>query len=338
MSLAKIQSRPAIAAALLKRHTKVGVLVDENTERHCYPQIKEKLGPHCIIRVASGEQHKTLNTCASIWDQLTQLKFDRHSILIIVGGGVLGDMGGFCAATYKRGIDFMLLPTTLLAQVDSSIGGKLGIDFGTYKNHIGVFQQPVATLIFTDFLETLPRRELRSGFAEVIKHCLISDKRMWNVIRKKTLDQQPWTTLVRHSVAFKDRVTKKDPKEKGLRKILNFGHSIGHALEGHYLHSTSSLLHGEAIAAGMVLEAAVAARKKLIQQPELTEIAAFIHSIYGKINLPDMEVLVSIMAQDKKNKGNKILLALPKGIGKAVWDVPVSETEVRHAMEFYQSL
>ncbi|MFY8036307.1 MAG: iron-containing alcohol dehydrogenase, partial [Cyclobacteriaceae bacterium] len=154
--------------------TQLAVLVDENTQKYCYPLIQSALPPHHVIEVKASEECKNLITCTHIWQQLTDLQFDRHALVLVLGGGVLGDMGGFCAATYKRGINFILMPTTLLAQVDASVGGKLGIDFANFKNHIGVFQQPVATLISPQFLSTLPQRELRSGFAEIVKHCLIA--------------------------------------------------------------------------------------------------------------------------------------------------------------------
>ncbi len=214
---------------------------------------------------------------------LTEHQFDRHSLLVVLGGGVLGDLGGFCAATYKRGIDFVLMPTTLLSQVDASVGGKLGIDFLQFKNHIGVFCEPVATLICTSFLSTLPERELRSGFAEIIKHCLISDKNMWEVVRTRSLHAQDWAALIPHSVAFKKQVIETDPREKGLRKILNFGHTVGHAVESYFLNSGNRLFHGEAIAVGMIAEACIAESKKLITRTELMEIGSYIKQIYPKV-------------------------------------------------------
>src|SRR5690349_11476342 len=159
-----------------KRYSNVMVLTDENTEVHCYPLVKDFLPSHSLIKIQSGEEAKNLQTCSVIWQAMTDEKLDRHSVLVIIGGGVLGDMGGFCAATYKRGIDFILIPTTLLAQADSSIGGKLGIDFNHFKNHIGAFREPSLNLIYSGFFKTLPQTELRSGFAEVIKHALISDQ------------------------------------------------------------------------------------------------------------------------------------------------------------------
>ncbi|HWA35202.1 MAG TPA: 3-dehydroquinate synthase [Cyclobacteriaceae bacterium] len=337
MTQIKISSAFSFPKNLLAKYTKIGVLVDDNTIVVCYPRLKQDLPAHELIQVPSGEVHKTLKTCEHIWQRMTDHGFDRHSLLIVLGGGVLGDMGGFCAATYKRGIDFVLVPTTLLSQVDASIGGKLGVDFGAFKNHIGVFQLPVSTLIATDFLKTLPPRELRSGFAEIIKHCLIADKKMWETIRKRQLADQDWLKLVRHSVKIKSVVARKDPREAGLRKILNFGHTIGHALEGHFLNTQNRLFHGEAVAAGMVIESFIAFRKGLLKAADLEAIAAFIFSVFGKIQVPDDAQWLALLKQDKKNKGNTILLAVPKSVGKAIWDVGVSEKEIREATDYYRS-
>ncbi|HEY5823028.1 MAG TPA: 3-dehydroquinate synthase [Cyclobacteriaceae bacterium] len=322
-----------------RTYSQIVVLTDTNTASACYPALKSALPPHNLVQIQPGEAAKNLETCVTIWQQLTDRQLDRHSLVLVLGGGVLGDMGGFCAATYKRGIDCVLMPTTLLAQVDASIGGKLGIDFNHFKNHIGVFQTPVTTLISPAFLKTLPERELRSGFAEIIKHCLISDTQMWDTIRTKSLAEQDWNKLILHSVSFKSRVITEDPKEKGLRKILNFGHSIGHAVESHFLNSDHRLFHGEAIAIGMITELFIALKKGLIQKPELDQISEYVLKIFGKVNLAaeDRAILDNIY-QDKKNKGNRILMALTKGIGQAVWDVEVNETEIIESLAYYRSL
>jgi len=319
-------------------YSQIGVLVDNNTKKSCYGQIQNLLPPHFLIEVKSGEEFKNLKTCEEVWNQLTDHHFDRHALIIIVGGGVLGDLGGFCAATYKRGIDFILVPTTLLAQVDASIGGKLGIDFLSYKNHIGVFQEPVSTLISPTFLKTLPERELRSGFAEVIKHCLISDRTVWDRIRTQSLKNQDWSRLIKHSAEFKYSVIRQDPKEKGLRKILNFGHTVGHAVESYFLEMPVRLFHGEAIAVGMICEAHIAFKKGLVKKEEMDMISGFIIEIFGKVDLPAAKPLMALMAQDKKNRGNKIFMALIEGIGKAVWDIEVSESEIENALNYYESL
>jgi 3-dehydroquinate synthase len=323
-----------------KEYSKVCVLADENTFRYCYPLIKNGLKDHEVIKIVSGEERKNMETCISIWQSMTAASLDRHAVLIVLGGGVLGDMGGFCAATYKRGIDFILIPTTLLAQVDASIGGKLGVDFNHFKNHIGVFQSPASTILDSGFLKTLPVEELRSGFAEVIKHTLISDKAMWAEISGRSLENQDWEKLIRHSVDFKLDVVSKDPKEKGLRKILNAGHTIGHAIESHMLNKGTRILHGQAIAAGLVTESYIASEKGLLLQNDLKEIVRYMIEIYGKINVApvDDQTIAQLTIQDKKNKGNKILCVLLEGIGKARWDCEISQDEVKGALSFYRSL
>ncbi|HEX6223067.1 MAG TPA: 3-dehydroquinate synthase family protein, partial [Chryseolinea sp.] len=272
-----------------KKYSNVAVLVDENTRRQCYPLIQSALPNHFIIAVSSGESEKNIDTSVRIWQQMTEHNLDRHACMLVLGGGVLGDMGGFCAATYKRGIDFILIPTTLLAQVDASIGGKLGVDFNHYKNHIGVFQKPVLTLLFDGFLKTLPEAELRSGFAEIIKHALISDETMWKEISAKPLALQDWKKLIKHSVEFKAWVTTEDPKERGLRKILNAGHTIGHALESYLLAKGNRILHGEAIAAGLIAEGYIAKNRGYLLDTDLRNICDFIITVYGKVSFTEDE-------------------------------------------------
>ncbi len=265
-----------------KTYSKVGVLVDTNTENLCYPAIKKGLAQHEIIRVEAGEKFKTIDSCQRIWEQLTQKGFDRFSVLVVLGGGVLGDMGGFCAATFKRGIDFILIPTTLLSQVDASIGGKLGIDFMGFKNHIGLFREPCTTLISSKFLSTLPIRELRSGFAEAIKHSLLCNETKWKAISQKSLEEQNWDDLIDFSYQFKSGIAESDPYEGGVRKILNFGHTIGHAVESCCLQTLAPLYHGEAIALGIVAEAHISLQKGLLEKGSLEEIASYVIDIFGK--------------------------------------------------------
>ena len=320
--------------------SKIMVLVDENTNAQCYPLIRDFIPVHVVVQVESGEENKTLATCEKIWSAMTDHALDRHSILIILGGGVLGDMGGFCAATYKRGIEFILIPTTLLALADASIGGKLGIDFHGFKNHIGTFREPWLNLMYSGFLKTLPEAELRSGFAEVIKHALISDKLLWNELRTRKLNDQPWDMLLRHSAEFKSSVTQQDPTEKGLRKILNAGHTIGHALETYFLQNGPRILHGEAVAAGLVCEGFLAREAGTITQDELDELSGYILKEYGKLPVPQegIATVAALCVQDKKNKGNKILTVLLNGIGQARWDCEVSLDQIADALAFYRSL
>lgn len=323
-----------------KKYSSLAVLVDENTRHHCYSLIQSSLPSHFMIQVKSGEGEKNIDTCTSIWQSMTDHAMDRHACMIVLGGGVLGDMGGFCAATYKRGIDFILIPTTLLAQVDASIGGKLGVDFNHLKNHIGVFQKPALTILFKDFLTSLPAAELRSGFAEVVKHTLISDASMWKEVSGKSLAGQDWNTLIKHSVEFKAWVTTEDPTEKGLRKILNAGHTIGHAVESYLLGAGRKILHGEAIAVGLITEGFIAHQLQMLSKTDFESIYQYIVSIYGKVEIKSNELdsIAQLTLQDKKNRNNKILCVLQDGIGKAKWDCEISLQSVKEALSFYQML
>jgi 3-dehydroquinate synthase len=323
-----------------KNYSKICVLTDENTHALCYPVIAKILPAHEVIMVKSGEEAKNLRTCEQIWNAMTVQQMDRHSVMIVLGGGVLGDMGGFCAATYKRGIDFILIPTTLLSQVDASIGGKLGIDFQNFKNHIGVFQIPALTILHSGFLKTLADSEKKSGFAEVIKHTLISDASMWNRLKEKSIENQDWDTLIKHSVDFKSKVVAEDPKEKGLRKILNAGHTIGHAIETFLLENGRKVMHGEAIAAGMICENYLAVKAGMLTTHEDQEISTYILKTYGKlqINSSEDDAIAALALQDKKNKGNRILCVLLEGIGKAKWDCEISLNDIKDALKYYRTL
>jgi 3-dehydroquinate synthase len=328
-------------SAFLKANpsTNIQVLVDEKTFRYCYPVIKSILPKHNLVKIKSGEQQKNLDTCQTIWESMTNHELDRHALMINLGGGVIGDMGGFCAATYKRGIDFIQIPTTLLSQVDASVGGKLGIDFQGLKNHIGVFQIPKTVLIDPVFLASLSFAEKRSGFAEIIKHCLIMDADKWNTIRKKDFEEQDFNDLIAHSVAIKQQIVEADPTEKGLRKILNFGHTLGHAIETYFLGKPKlHLLHGEAIAAGMICEAFISFKRGMIDQKTLANIEEFIYSVYGKATImdSDMDEIITLTAQDKKNKGKEIRFSLLAGVGKCTYDIPVSKAEMKKALEYYR--
>ncbi len=321
-------------------HTKVAVLVDENTYTHCYPIVKDCLPEHSLIKIRSGEVHKTLETCQLIWKELTDNGFDRRSLLINLGGGVIGDMGGFCAVTYKRGIDFINIPTTLLAAVDANVGGKLGIDFQGFKNHLGFFKDPEAVFIDPVFLKTLPENQLRSGFAEVVKHGLIVDKDYYAQVSTDGLNQKNWSAVIAHSVEIKNAVVKEDPKEAGLRKILNFGHTIGHAIESFYLASDNHLLHGEAIAIGMICEAYVSKKLLSLEEDQLTEICNTILRIYPDLTIKktDFTSIIKLMYQDKKNVNNFLNHSLLYEIGRATYDIAVDEKDVMDSLFFYLKL
>jgi 3-dehydroquinate synthase len=324
-----------------KNPTKIAVLVDENTSEHCFSLIQEVVPAAIIVQIESGEENKTLTTCQFIWQKLTDHQFDRKALLINLGGGVIGDMGGFCAATYKRGISFVQIPTTLLSQVDASVGGKLGIDFYGFKNHIGVFKVPDEVIIDTLFLKTLHTRELRSGFAEIIKHCLIADSQKWEELTAIAYQSQNWDNLVAHSIGVKDKITLADPFEAGLRKILNFGHTIGHAIETHFLQDANKkLLHGEAIAIGMICEAYLSLERGYLEPQELDALVQYILSIYGKVKIEDadIEALIPHTMQDKKNESNTILASLLEEIGKANYNISLTEEDIERSIYYYNSL
>ncbi len=315
----------------------VAFLVDENTKEHCLP-LFDLDAEAKMIEIKSGEINKTLDSCSVIWQALTEWGFSRKSLLVNIGGGVIGDMGGFCASTYKRGIRFVNFPTTLLAMVDANIGGKLGIDFMGFKNHLGVFQDPQKVLIHDGFLRTLPERELRSGFGEVIKHGLIYDKNYWETIKSGTFPDFDWMSIVRTSAEIKHAVVTEDPKEAGLRKILNFGHTLGHAIETWHLNNELSLLHGEAIAIGMILEGHLALQQGTLDESELSELVGYIEKTYPSVELPDLAVLLPLMQQDKKNTGSQLSFSLLNGIGECLYDQKVTNEMMSKSMDYYASL
>ena len=315
---------------------RIAILVDENTLVHCLPKLSV-VRETPLIQINSGEKNKNIETCNIIWQQLTDIKFTRKSLLINLGGGVIGDMGGFVAATFKRGIQFINIPTTLLSQVDASIGGKLGIDFNEFKNHIGVFKDPDAIIICDEFLSTLGRRELKSGFAEIIKHGLIYDLNYWKEIRINLFSEiTNWQYLIKKSVFLKADVVEKDPYESGLRKILNFGHTLGHGIESWYLDTEKDLLHGEAIAAGMIMEAKIALDLGLIKEKYFKEVVNYIDQVFDRITLfPPFDKIKSLLRQDKKNHGSTIMFSLINGPGSCLFDIKVSDAQIEDAINFY---
>ena len=327
------------------------ILVDENTKKRCLPLLKKALfnTKHTLIQIKSGEKSKTIRSCEKIWNQLSKQNADRMSLLINLGGGVITDIGGFAASTYKRGIDFINIPTTLLAQVDASVGGKTGIDFSDYKNQIGTFAFPKAVFIIPAFLKTLDKRQIISGFAEVIKHGLIADKNYWEEIctlplapfspGRRVGDEATWTKIISRSVEIKNEVVTEDPYEKGLRKTLNFGHTIGHAIESASLRSKKALLHGEAIAIGMICEAYISRKCCRLSSENLSSITEFILSIFTPrpVQFP-IKKLLGLMKQDKKNKNSEINFTLLSSIGKAEINNSCSEELIEEAIHFFNSL
>lgn len=321
--------------------SQIVVLTDSNTREHCYPLISADLPAHTEISIPAGEDHKNIHTCITLWEKMTSLALDRKALMINLGGGVIGDMGGFAAAAYKRGITFINLPTTLLAQADASVGGKLGIDFQGFKNHIGFFQNPERIFIWPEFLKTLPLNELRSGFAEIIKHSLIGDKGHWDLLKTKSLKEQDMDLHIAHAVKFKQSVVEQDPYERGLRKILNFGHTIGHAIESFYLDKGAKrLLHGEAIAIGMITETYLSKKLLGLSDTALEEVTQFTLSIYGKVTIDKATIpnLIQLTTQDKKNEGGKVLMTLIADLGKAEINCAVTDADIEEAITYYINL
>lgn len=319
------------------------VIADSNTQEFCLPVLEEALGHSRfgLIQVPAGEIHKNLDTCRQIWAQLMEHRAGRDALVFNLGGGVIGDMGGFCAATFKRGLRFIQLPTTLLAQVDASIGGKLGVDFMQVKNSIGLFCNPAGVFIDPVFLETLPKRELRSGYAEIIKHSLIADAAQWERLQQaRRLDEAGWEALIMPSLHIKKRIVEADPLEKGIRKALNFGHTIGHAVEGFALETENPLLHGEAVAIGMACEAYLSARELGLPEKELNRIARYILRHYGHQPLEPAhyEAYLGLMGNDKKNEGQGINFSLVNPVGQAVINRYCSPELIIESLEFYNGL
>ncbi len=322
--------------------SQVFVLADAHTARLCLPALAAHLPPgHHVIEIPAGEGYKTLATCDLVWGELTQRQADRHALLVNVGGGVVTDLGGFCAAVYKRGLAFVQVPTTLLAQVDAGVGGKTGVDYQGFKNHLGVFQEPLAVFIAPQLLATLDARQLKAGYAEVLKHWLIADADAFEHQRRLGWLTDDWTPVIRESVALKQRIVASDPLEAGPRKLLNFGHTAGHALESYLLTQPSrEVLHGEAVAAGLVCESWLSVQRGLLSPEELDRIETFVLSVFDKIPfvLLETQAIAEFARQDKKNAAGVINCTLLHGIGRGVYDQPVSEADIAASLRYYHKL
>ncbi|MEM1320935.1 MAG: 3-dehydroquinate synthase [Bacteroidota bacterium] len=326
-----------------KDYTRTAILVDENTRLDCLPRLEGLPGmaDALIIEITSGEQQKNVRTCEHIWQQLMDGGADRRSLMINLGGGVIGDMGGFCASTFKRGMDFLQLPTTLLSQVDASVGSKLGIDFGQVKNSVGLFVDPQGVFIDPAFLRTLPPRELRSGMAEIIKHSLIRDVQQWaQLLAIDQLAEVDWTDFLQPSLEIKQAIVAEDPFEYGVRKALNFGHTLGHAVESMALETAAPLLHGEAIAVGMVGEAYLSHRQLGLPEADLQRIAEFILRHYGHrpIGEEQWPELLRLMRKDKKNEREVINFTLLKAVGEFEINQHSTDEAILEAVRFYNTL
>lgn len=312
--------------------TGIFILVDENTHENCLPLILSNVEPLQrveILEIPAGEEHKTLEIAAQLWGSLTELKADRNSLLINLGGGVITDMGGFVASCFKRGIRFINIPTTLLAMVDAAHGGKTGIDFEGFKNQIGTFTKAEATFIYPEFCSTLDHRQFISGYAECVKHALIKDGDLWQALLVNGYpDADKAEDFIEPSLEIKKKIVDEDPKEKGLRKVLNFGHTVGHAIESLSLvQDKEPLLHGEAIAMGMIAEMYISTHTSNLSQAHLLIASNYIAEVFPLREVPanQFDKILELMRHDKKNNGIDILCSLISAPGESVYDIPASE-------------
>ncbi len=304
-----------------KEYTKYIIICDENTSQYCLSTLLfgcETLTAAEIIELESGEKNKTIETCMQVWGALTDIGADKKSLIINFGGGAISDLGGFVASTYKRGIDFINIPTTLLSMVDASVGGKTGVDFEGIKNHIGVIYEPKGVFVNPAFLETLSERQIKNGYAEIIKIAFIADNEFWKTLKKIKNYKEFYTeNIIIKAIELKNVIVKKDLYETNLRKSLNFGHNIGHALESALIKQNKDILHGEAVAFGMIIESEIANRLKRISKKDLESIVNYIKSIYKEIKLsnPTKKLVLEFLRHDKKNDGTHLCFALPKNVG-----------------------
>jgi 3-dehydroquinate synthase len=321
------------------------ILVDENTNEFCLPILLQELETECtieIIEIEAGEENKNLDTCSGVWHALTDLGADRKSLLINLGGGVITDLGGFVASCFKRGIAFINIPTTLLSMVDASVGGKTGVDLGVLKNQIGLFSDPEMVLVDARYLKTVSERELKSGMAEIIKYGLTYDVNLWNEIKNlENFEISNIKTLVHRSIEIKNEVVTADPKEQGLRKVLNFGHTLGHAIESYFLESEDkeNLTHGEAIAIGMITEAFLSYKLLNFNEEKVTEIKNKLLNIYNKVVITstDYEAILALLIHDKKNVGGQINFVLLNDYEDFKLDCKVEKQLLIDALNFYNS-
>lgn len=327
-----------------KSFSKIFILADENTHEYCLPillgNMETDLGFE-ILEIEAGEEMKNIQTANQLWEILTEMQADRKALVINLGGGVITDMGGFVASTYKRGIQFINIPTTLLSMCDASIGGKTGIDLMHYKNMVGTFSFPEQIFIYPKFLETLPFKELRSGFAEMLKHGLIADKKHWEqLIRIHKLDVEAITPHIQTSMDIKQDVVNKDFHEKNIRKTLNFGHTIGHAVESLRLQQGNPILHGEAVAMGMISEAHLAYLENLISKEDSQLIVESIQRYYPYLDISDLkdEDITALLLNDKKNTDSKINFSLLTAIGECTYDHQCSRKNILKSIDFYRKL
>ena len=327
-------------------HDNIFVLTDDATRQQCWPVIESFIsmrGAH-VITIAAGDINKNIDSLVYVWRELERGKATRHSLLVNLGGGMVTDLGGFAASTFKRGIDFINIPTTLLAMVDASVGGKTGINLDSFKNEVGVFNESKFVLLDTGFLRTLDGKNLRSGYGEMIKHGLISDTETWAELLNFDLgnpDLKLLLSMLAKSVKVKERIVAEDPKEKGIRKALNFGHTFGHAFESlslmrHEDKGTEPILHGYAVAYGLICELYLSVMKQQFPADKMTQTVKYIRENYGMMDITcdDYDELVSIMRHDKKNTSGIINFTLLSDIGDIHINQTATDEEIKQCLDF----
>lgn len=324
-------------------HDKIFILTDQTTHDMCLPKLQNFLclkGAQSIV-IKAGDTNKTLDSLAEVWTALSQGGATRHSLMINLGGGMVTDLGGFAASTFKRGIDFINIPTTLLAMVDASVGGKTGINFGGLKNEIGVFSDSKFVIINTQFLDTLDHDNICSGYAEMLKHGLISDERTWAELVTFDLDTPDLSQLQRmvaESIKVKERIVEADPHEHGIRKALNLGHTMGHAFESFAMRRGTPILHGYAVAYGLISELYMSARKTAFPTDRMHQTVRFIRENYGTLNITcdDYPTLIELMHHDKKNTSGIINFTLLGNVGDIRINQTANEEEIKEALDFFR--
>ncbi len=323
-------------------HDRTFILVDETTERCCLPIVSDmdSVRGAQIIVIGATDSHKTLESLSHVWEALGEGGATRHSLLINIGGGMVTDLGGFAASTFKRGINYINIPTTLLSMVDASVGGKTGINFRGLKNEIGVFSNASTVILDTTFLKTLDAENICSGYAEMLKHGLISNEPMWAELMNFDLahpNLQQLRTMVADSVAVKQRIVTEDPLEQGIRKALNLGHTVGHAFESFALKH-SPILHGFAVAYGLISELYLSTVKTGFPSDKMHQTVSFIKEYYGKmaITCDDYPTLLELMTHDKKNVAGTINFTLLGGIGDIRINQTATKEDIYEALDFYR--
>ena len=324
-------------------HDRLFVLTDTTTKQLCWPVVQNYavMKDAIMITIQPTDEAKTLETLATVWTSLQKGGATRHSLMINLGGGMITDLGGFAASTFKRGMAYINIPTTLLSQVDASVGGKTGINFGGLKNEIGVFNCANSVILSSTLLRTLDTENMLSGYAEMLKHGLLSSKENWAELLTFDITTPDYATLqnlVAKSVAIKEQIVKEDPTEKGIRKALNLGHTAGHAIESLALKEGRTILHGYAVAWGLLMELYLSARKCGFPAKEMHQMEAYIKEHYGKFlyDCKHYETLYNFMSHDKKNQGGNINFTLLGGIGDIRINQTASQDEIEEMLDYYR--